>query len=117
MNGNTLQGSVSATTTHMTGNATKLAIAIASGDVNKIAKYGGLIVFYTFGSFSSGFMVPHQNFSICESYGRVFILGSIILIGASIGDIENINGLYYRMVWCQGNFLLKYSIESKSITQ
>lgn len=87
MNGTTMDGSNRISTTHVTGTATRLGRYLAVGDGYEVALNGGILLSFITGAFVSGCFIPHQSFYFGSSYGKLFVLGSFILILAAIMNI------------------------------
>jgi uncharacterized membrane protein YoaK (UPF0700 family) len=115
LNGTTLLQDHPTTTTHMTGNATSLGIALAQLNQKKILFYSLLLFSYAFGSFISGIIIPYQSFSIHLGYGRVFILVSMILSLSALIDLMKSSDfiIYDLLIACasgmQNGMVSRYS--------
>lgn len=106
INSSTLSYWKPAATTHMTGNSTKLGIAIANNDPDRVSFFIFLILSYVLGSFVSGTLIPYQTFSFSYGYARVFFLVSIVLlIAASISISPSDDYRHFHYLVCLANGL------------
>ena len=72
----TLAGSYSATVSHVTGNITRMSIAIFQEDLTVFALVSSIVFSFMFGSFVAGFLVGDSRFRLGRSYGYVLLLES-----------------------------------------
>lgn len=75
----TMAGVYSATVSHVTGNITRIAIAIFQEDLTIFALVSSIVGSFMFGSFVSGFLIGDARFRLGRSYGYVLLLESVAL--------------------------------------
>ncbi|KAJ3191877.1 hypothetical protein HK101_007327 [Irineochytrium annulatum] len=75
----TLTGLFSVTVSHVTGNVSKVAIALYNADATNLAVVSSIIFSFMFGSFVAGFMVGDHKFQLGRTYGYALALESFML--------------------------------------
>ncbi|KAJ3079149.1 hypothetical protein HK102_003997 [Quaeritorhiza haematococci] len=80
----TLAGVFSVTVSHVTGNVTKIAIALFTGDFTMLIMITSILFSFMFGSFIAGFMVGDNKFKLGRAYGYALLLESAALFGSFI---------------------------------
>ncbi|TPX49211.1 hypothetical protein SeMB42_g01332 [Synchytrium endobioticum] len=78
----TLAGVFSVTVSHLTGNVSRIAIALYNADVTTIALVVSIIVSFMFGAFVAGFMIGDTKFRLGRAYGYALLLESAMLFGS-----------------------------------
>jgi uncharacterized membrane protein YoaK (UPF0700 family) len=74
-----MAGVYSATVSHVTGNITRIAIAIWQEDLTIFALVSSIVASFMFGSFVAGFLVGDSRFKLGRTYGYVLLLESVAL--------------------------------------
>ncbi|KAJ3055526.1 hypothetical protein HK097_010213 [Rhizophlyctis rosea] len=78
----TLAGVFSVTVSHLTGNVSRIAIALFQADITTLMLITSIIFSFGFGSFVAGYMVGDSKFRLGQSYGYGLILCSASLFGS-----------------------------------
>ncbi|KAJ3058745.1 hypothetical protein HDU98_005182 [Podochytrium sp. JEL0797] len=92
----TLAGVFSVTVSHVTGNVSRIAISIVSGDFTTLSLVMSILFSFMFGSFISGFMVGDGKFVLGRSYGYALLLESAMLFASFL----TLKGEYIVGEWC-----------------
>jgi uncharacterized membrane protein YoaK (UPF0700 family) len=80
----------------MTGNVTNGAIALVKTEMIDFLDCALLTLSFTFGAFLTGYLGGnYDNFSIGHSYGRIFLIGALLLTLALISEIVVPKGLTF----------------------
>ncbi|KAL7753073.1 hypothetical protein RI367_001525 [Sorochytrium milnesiophthora] len=79
INGVSLSGVYALPVSHMTGTVTKVGIMLLKGDFSNFALFGGLVLAFMFGAFTSGFMLGNAKFRLGRGYGVALIFEAIAL--------------------------------------
>ncbi|KAJ3098939.1 hypothetical protein HDU97_003576 [Phlyctochytrium planicorne] len=75
----TLAGVFSVTVSHVTGNVSKVAIAMITGDVTMFAVVTSILFSFMFGAFVAGYMVGDHKFQLGLTYGYALLLEALML--------------------------------------
>ncbi|TPX30384.1 hypothetical protein SmJEL517_g06036 [Synchytrium microbalum] len=75
----TLAGIFSVTVSHLTGNVSRIAIALYNLDLTTMALVISIIVSFMFGSFVAGFMIGDTKFRLGRSYGYALLIECLML--------------------------------------
>ena len=68
--------------THLTGNTSLLAIAIAAGNLSALLHFGAIIGSFVAGTVLSGFIIQDSTLQLGRRYGIALVLESILLCAA-----------------------------------
>lgn len=68
--------------THLTGTTTFLGVALASGDVHAMSRFGGVMLAFVFGSALSGMLIKDSTLRLGRRYGVALVLESAMLFGS-----------------------------------
>ncbi|MGV8943818.1 YoaK family protein [Thermomonas sp.] len=68
--------------THLTGTTTFLGAALASGDLHAMARFGGVMLAFLFGSALSGMLIQDSTLRLGRRYGVALVLESAMLFAA-----------------------------------
>lgn len=87
--------------THLTGNTSMLAEALASLDLSAILHFAAVIGSFLAGTILSGFIIQDSALQLGRRYGVVLILESALLfLAAPLLDHQNVFGLYAAACAC-----------------
>lgn len=87
--------------THLTGNTSMLASALASLDVPGILYYAAIIGSFLAGTILSGFIIQDSTLQLGRRYGVALILESLLLcLAVPLLDHHNVCGLYAAACAC-----------------
>ncbi|KAJ3071802.1 hypothetical protein HDU98_004770 [Podochytrium sp. JEL0797] len=92
----TLDGVFSVTVSHVTGNVSRIAISLASGDLTTLSLVLSILFSFMFGSFISGYIVGDAKFVLGRSYGYALLLESAMLFASFL----TLKGEYIVGEWC-----------------
>jgi uncharacterized membrane protein YoaK (UPF0700 family) len=87
--------------THLTGNTSMLASALASLDVPGILHFAAVIGSFVAGTILSGFIIQDSTLQLGRRYGVALILESVLLcLAVPLLDRHNVCGLYAAACAC-----------------
>lgn len=86
---------------HLTGNTSMLAAALASCDLSAILHFAAVIGSFLAGTILSGFIIQDSALQLGRRYGVVLILESVLLfLAVPLLDRDDISGLYAAACAC-----------------
>ncbi|KAJ3277399.1 hypothetical protein HK104_003336 [Borealophlyctis nickersoniae] len=80
----TLTGVFSVTVSHLTGNVSRVAIALFNADITTLMLVTSICFSFSFGSFIAGLMVGDHKFRLGQSYGYALLIESACLFASFI---------------------------------
>ena len=87
--------------THLTGNTSMLAAALARGDRAAIRHFAAIIGAFVAGTIASGFLIQDSTLQLGRRYGVALVLESLLLFAAvPLLDAHSAYGMYVAACAC-----------------
>ena len=80
---------------HTTGNISKSSVSLAEGHIFDFLGVALMLPFFVFGSFLTTMLVNQRTFHLTKEYNLVFLIGTLLLVAASVVGIYTSDGLIY----------------------
>ena len=94
INSTTLSQSKELSTSPMTGSCTSIGIGLGSSNFIVFGQAIGILFSHIFGGLISGYLVPNRTFYLNSNYGRIFQVGSIVLLLAATTNLLFPNSIF-----------------------